>query len=94
MSNFSFDSLTLGEVAFIEDTSGLSIASIANEEAPKGKSLAALVTVAKRRSGEPNFSLMDAMNMPLSEANALLAQSEEDDEEEGKGRPSGKTETA
>lgn len=82
---FSFDALTLGEIAFIEDLSGMSISAIADEERPKGKALAAMVTVAKRRNGEPDFIFNDALLVPMSEASALLGfdSTNEEDEEAG-----------
>jgi len=80
---FDFDSLTLGEVAFIEDLSGMSIGSIADEEMPKGKALAALITVLKRRTGYPEFKFNDALNVPMSEVNSLLGFDKEEDEEAG-----------
>ena len=79
---FDFESLTLGEVATIEDLSGQSIGSIANEEAPKGKALAAIVMVIKRRNGEPTYTFNQALKVGLKEANALLAPASEEEEDE------------
>lgn len=89
---FDFDSLTLGEVAFIEDLSGLPISAIADADMPKGKALAAVVTVAKRRNGQPDFKFNDALKVPMSEVNALLGISEEETEEEGESDASVKNE--
>lgn len=91
MASFDFDSLTLGEVATIEDLSGQSISSIADEGSPKGKALAAIVMVVKRRSGEPDFTFNKALALPLSEANSFIGGSD-DEEDEGK-EPSGPNET-
>lgn len=77
---FDFDTLTLGEVATIEDLSGLPISAIADEERPKGKALAALAMIIKRRSGEPTFTFNQALAMPLVEANGLLGSDEPEDE--------------
>lgn len=85
---FDFDSLTLGEVAFIEDLSGMSISSIADADMPKGKALAAVVTVAKRRAGQPDFKFNDALKVPMSEVNALLGLGEEETDEEGEAEAS------
>lgn len=77
--------LTLGEVAFIENKSGMAISSIADEDAPKGLALAAIATVAKRRSGEPNFNFEDALALSMEEATALIQPADEVEEyEEGK----------
>jgi hypothetical protein len=74
---FDFESLTLGEVATIEDLSGQPIGAIADEDAPKGKALAAIVMVIKRRTGHPGFKFNEALNIPLKEANALLGVQDE-----------------
>ena len=71
MAKFNFEQLTLGEVAAIEDLSGVAISSL-DETTPQGKFLAALTMVAKRRSGEPTFTFNQAMAMPMLEAQAFL----------------------
>lgn len=71
MASFDFDTLTLGEVATIEDLSGFGIASL-NEGTPQGKFLAALVMVFKRRNGEPTFTFNQALAVPMLEAQTLL----------------------
>lgn len=93
---FDFDSLTLGEVATIEDLSGQSIAAIAQAETPKGKALAALVMVVKRRSGEPAFTWNQANALTLDEANAVLGFGDPEpaeDSDEGKGERSDESAT-
>lgn len=77
---FDFETLTLGEVAFIENMSERSISEISDDGAPVGKSLAAIVTVIKRRSGEPGYKFNQALGLSLTEASAYL---QSDDEEEG-----------
>lgn len=62
------NSLTLGEVAFIEDMAGESISGLGEDSTPKGKLLAALVVVTKRRDGEPQFKFGDALALTMSEA--------------------------
>lgn len=88
MAKFDFDTLTLGEVATIEDLSGFGIASL-NEGTPQGKFLAALVMVYKRRNGEPTYTFNQALGVPMLEAQTLLGiddtEAEEDAEAEGKG---------
>jgi len=82
---FDYSTLTLGEVAFIEDLSGLSISSIADEEMPKGKAMAALVTVLKRRTGHPDFKFNDALQVSMAEVNELMGIDESEEEAEASG---------
>jgi hypothetical protein len=89
---FDYESLTLGEVAFIESQSHQSISAIASEEAPKGNALAAIVTVIKRRNGEPGYKFNEALKVSLKEATALLGIGEEETEEEGEADASGENE--
>lgn len=86
--DFDFESLTLGEVSTIEDLSGMSIGSIADEGAPKGKAFAAIVMIMKRRNGDPGFTFNQALGVPLSEANALLGGDDADPEADAKGEGS------
>ncbi|RZU66749.1 hypothetical protein EV379_3115 [Microterricola gilva] len=91
MATFDFDSLTLGEVATIEDLSNQSISTIADATSPKGKALAALAMVVKRRSGEPGFTFNQAMGLTLDQANEVIGLNEPEpgqDTDEGKGEPS------
>lgn len=68
---FDIEALTLGEIAKIEDLSGLSIQSIADEDQPKGKSIAALVFVASRRAGDP-LKWDQCLGLTMDQANQLL----------------------
>lgn len=63
--------LTLGEVAKIEELSGMPISAIGDEDRPKGLAMAALAFIAKRRE-DPSFSWNAAQNLGLEEANAIL----------------------
>ncbi len=97
MAKLDFDSLTLGEVSTIEDLSGTGIGAI-NETTPQGKFLAALFMVGKRRDGDPTFTFNQALNVPISEAQAFLGLEDDTDDEdesteEGKGEPSGESAT-
>lgn len=83
-----FDSLTLGEVALIEELSGQSIGQIADESTPKGKALAAIAMVTKRRQGDPTFTWNQANALTLDQANAILGLTGPEDEDEGKGERS------
>ncbi|HZX00359.1 MAG TPA: hypothetical protein VFF10_09875 [Trueperaceae bacterium] len=75
---FDVKSLTLGEIDRIEELSGRSIDSIGDDGAPKGKMLAAMVFVMKRRehlaAGRPPSPTdwNDALGMTMVEANAVL----------------------
>ena len=69
--------LTLGEVAAVENLSGVSIDSVAEAGTPKGKALAALVFVIKKREN-PDFTFEDALNMDMEEALALIGDEETD----------------
>lgn len=80
MSKFNFESLTLGEVATIEDLADTGIAAL-SKETPQGKFLAALYMVAKRRSGEPTFTFNQALNVPMLEAQTFLGFDEADAED-------------
>lgn len=65
------NSLTLGEVAKVEDLSGQPIAAFADEDKPKGLALAALAFVWRKRS-DPTFKWNDALGLTLVEANEIL----------------------
>jgi hypothetical protein len=72
------NSLTLGEVAKIEELAGVSISSFSNDDAPQGKMLAAIVFVSKRRDlmrqGLPlsGFTWNDALGMQMDEVSDYL----------------------
>jgi hypothetical protein len=90
------DQLTLGEVAAIEDLGGTAISAV-SEETPQGKFLAALLMVAKRRSGEPAFTFNQAMGTPIGEAQEFLGLNEAEPAEssaEGNGEGSPEIEHA
>lgn len=87
-----FTRLTLGEIAKLEELTGLSIDRIASADAPKGKLLAAMAYVASRRRGTP-LSFDEALGLSIPETNELLGLTEltagaddvddvDDDEEE------------
>jgi len=78
---FDLDQLTLGEVAAIEDLSGVAIGSV-SESAPQGKFLAALYMVAKRRDGQPTFTFNAALQASMSEAQSFLGFDEAGDGDE------------
>lgn len=77
---FDVQKLTLGEVAFIEDKAGQSMSSFGDDETPRGRMLAAMVTIAKRRGGEPKFRFEDAMAIGMDEAREILGISDDDED--------------
>jgi hypothetical protein len=94
MAKFDFEQLTLGEVAAIEDLSGVAIGSL-GQDTPQGKFLAALTMVAKRRSGAPTFTFNQAMAMPMTEAQDFLGLNDpEPAEDEAEGKDGSSPETA
>lgn len=69
--------LTLGEVAAVENLAGISIAELGETATPMGKATAALAYVIKRRS-EPEFKFEDALNLTIDEATAVIAGTQAD----------------
>jgi hypothetical protein len=70
--------LTLGEVAKLEELSGLSINTMADENAPKGKFMTAFAYVVHRRV-DPKFTFEQASKLTMSEAQALVFGDTEDE---------------
>lgn len=72
--------LTLGEVAKLEDLSGMPMARIGDEDAPQGKLLAAMVFVSERRNGNA-ISWPECLNIEVPEAMAMLGMDADDEPE-------------
>lgn len=72
--------LTLGEIAAVENLSGVAIDAITEAGTPKGKALAALAFVVKKREN-PDFTFEDALNMSMDDAMALIG--DDDDPKDG-----------
>lgn len=68
---FDISNLTLGEISYVEDLAGLPISAIADPEQKKGKALAALAYIIKRRSN-PQFTFKDAEGLTMAEVTALI----------------------
>jgi hypothetical protein len=66
------NTLTLGEVTIIEELSGLTLQSLGDPNAPKGKIMAALAYVVKKRE-DPKYTFAMAEQLTSEEANALFA---------------------
>lgn len=76
--------LTLGEVAKIEELSGMPISAIGDDDRPKGLALAAFAFVTKRRE-DPQFTWNAAQALTFQEVQDLLGLGQEDEEEEEAG---------
>lgn len=70
--------LTLDEVATIENLSGQGIGSLNDDEKPKGLVLAALAMIAKRKAGDKTFTWNQARQLTLPEANEILGIHDDD----------------
>lgn len=64
--------LTLGEIATVETMSGLAVSSIMEDSTPKGKALAAIAFVVKKREN-PDYKFEDALELTMDEANDLVS---------------------
>lgn len=69
--NFSIDHLTLGELAQLEELSGVSMTEMSDPSAPKAKFLTALAYLAKRRD-DPSFTFSQAEVLTVAELNGVL----------------------
>lgn len=76
------DSLTLGEIAYIEKLGGYSLASLSDDAAPKGNMLAALTVVVARRNGQPAFKWNDALALTVEAAYEIIGIEIAEDEDE------------
>lgn len=64
--------LTLGEISTVEELSGRSLSALSDETAPKGKIMAALAYVLKRRQ-DPKYTLREAEELTMDQVNELFA---------------------
>lgn len=69
--------LTLGEIAKVEELSGISINEIGSGHSPQAKAMAALVFVMKRREDQ-SFTFKDAMDLNMDEVNEILGITEDE----------------
>lgn len=69
--------MTLGEIAKVEELSGISINEIGASSKPQAKAMAALVFVLKRREDQ-GFTFNDAMNLDMDEVNSILGIGDEE----------------
>lgn len=68
--------LTLGEIAKVEELSGMSIRAMGDDNAPMGKLMAALLYVTKRRK-DLTFKWDDALNLTMDEVTSMLGMDDE-----------------
>jgi hypothetical protein len=66
------NSLTLGELAKIEELGGASMSTLQDETKPKAKMLAALAFVIKRREN-PKITMIEIENTPIKELEDLFS---------------------
>lgn len=71
--------LTVGDVAAVEDLCGLSISNIGDESSPKGKMLAAMVFVIRKKQ-DKDFTFNDALEMQFEEVTQFLGLDEAEDD--------------
>lgn len=69
---FDFESLTLNEVEQIELITGSSIDQLLDAGQAKGKALKAIIFIMKKRI-DPDFTLEQAGQISMTEANSLFA---------------------
>jgi hypothetical protein len=93
VSSINFNQLSMREIATIEELSGLPIGALSDDEAPKGRALAALAFVVKHRE-DASFTWNDAQDLTMSDVTALIGSDDADEEaplpsdDSPKGKPS------
>lgn len=70
--------LTIGEIATVEDMSGLPIAALGEDDKPKGRLMVALAFVINKRSN-PNYKKSEAEALTMDEMTSLLGMTEEEE---------------
>ncbi|MCU1530123.1 MAG: hypothetical protein JWP75_3886 [Frondihabitans sp.] len=82
MKKLDFNTLTLGEAAFVETYGGVPVAKLEDEDTPTMKATIALVTIVKRRNGFPRYSTVEAEQLALSDLEDILGDDEDDEGED------------
>jgi hypothetical protein len=88
-----FDKMTIGELAKVEDLTGLSIGALMRPDAPQAKKIAAIAVIVRKRRGEP-LSWADALELTMTDIQAIFAgepdveSADDPDEDEGPKEPS------
>ena len=65
--------LTIGEIAKVEELSGLSAVHFEDDESPRANLLAAMAYVIKRRE-EPKLKFTDVLDMEMEEVNTIVVE--------------------
>lgn len=71
-------SLTLGEIAKVEEMSGQAIAALGDPNAPKGKLLVGLAYVIKKREN-PKFTQLEAEALTMADIESIIGTTDADD---------------
>lgn len=77
---FDINTLTLGEVAKVEEISGQAITSVGDAKTPKARLMCGLAFVIQRRS-LPGYTLKLAEALTLAEAQEIIGWNDDDDDE-------------
>lgn len=83
---FDVETLTLGEVATIEDLAGFAIDRLKDPDTPKGNLLAAIAYVVKKRNN-PKYTFPMALTLSMKEVTDLIG--DDDDTDEATDAPKG-----
>ena len=70
--------LTVGDIAAVEDLAGAGISVLGDENAPKGKLMAALCFVVKRKQ-DKDFTFAKAMDLTMAEVQEILGMDDAED---------------
>lgn len=73
--------LTVGDIAIVEELSGQGMAALGDEQAPKGKLMAALAYVIKRKK-DKDFTFANAMDLTMDEVSDVLGLNVDEDPKE------------
>lgn len=78
--NVDINTLTLGEVALVEQLSGLAIDQLGEAGVPKGKLYAAIIFAFDKRHN-PDAKFEEALNTPMADLAAYFSDDAEDPKE-------------
>lgn len=91
---FDINKLTLGEIAKFESLSNISIDQFDLDETPKGRAMAALAFIIKRRTGDPKFTWEQALDLTMAEVQEILGMGEDEDPKDEPSAPKKKASAA
>jgi hypothetical protein len=72
------NNMTVGDIAIIEELSGQGLSALGDEASPKGKLMAAMCFVVKRKK-DKDFTFADALDLTMVEVNTILGLDDEED---------------